>query len=105
MTPPFLEVLAVVLFGNKKTSKAFLSFDALMQIIKGFRCWISNAPLDGNNFRRAGYGTHAAADAPVCINPGSFINHFDRINRADFGTISTTDAFIKFGFTNKIYRH
>ena len=45
----------------------FFLFYPAVQIGKGFGCPVFHAAFDGDHLGRTGNGTHAAANAPVCI--------------------------------------
>ena len=76
-----------------------------MKLSKVLRSFIFKAALDGYNPRRALKGTHAAANAPILIHPGFIFNHFYSIYRTNIGASPAADAFVQFGFANKIDRH
>ena len=86
-------------------SKPFLIFYLPVQLNKILRPFIFNTALDGYNPRRTVDGTHAAADAPVRIHPGFIVKHLYRIYRTDIGAGPAANAFVQFGFANKIDRH
>ena len=88
-----------------KDLEPFFLFYLLMKLSEVLRSLVFNAAADGYNPRRALNSTHAAADAPILIDPGFIFNHFDSIYRANISTGPTADAFTQFGFTNKINRH
>ena len=99
-------------FGNSsckvvlvKGLKSFFFFYLLMQLRKVLRRLVFNAAAYGYYICRALYGTYAASDAPIRIYLWFIVNHFYRIHRANLGAGTTADAFVQFGFANKIDRH
>ena len=76
-----------------------------MELCKVLWPLIFKATPDGYNIRRALNGAYAAANTPILIDPGFIFNHFYRIYRTNFGAGATPNAFVQFGFANKIDRH
>ena len=94
--------------GYKKIRKglqALFGFYLLMKFFEVLWSLIFKAALDGYNFRRALNRTYAAADAPILIHLGFIFNHFYRIYRTNIGASPAADAFIQFGFADKIDCH
>ena len=91
--------------GSKNALKSLFGFYLLVELFEVLRPSIFRATFNGYNICRALNRTYAAADAPILIHLGFIFNHFYRIYRTNVGAGPATDAFVQFGFANKIDRH